>query len=110
MIISIQWQESYFSISPDPAIVIVGTPIEWVVNYFGAPMPGLLWTVYFDHGSPFTGKEFSTFTGGGHSAGHFLSAGPAFNSGFCKYGVKVQNQATGSVIGDDDPHLVVRQP
>lgn len=116
MKIEVIWYETYFKITPDPAVVRGGTLIEWGVAYTGNPIQQLDWTIYFENGSPFPGKAtfrlftfYNTTTIGVPFASHIgiINAGSATNPGDWKYGVRLQDNLNQTVLGDDDPHLIV---
>lgn len=99
-------------IDPDPAIVGVGTPIEWhFVLGGGPPRYNLRWEVYFDHTRAFPWRIRTLQTSPDQEEeGHIgvLYAGEAEKLGDHKYGVRVIQADSGENLGDDDPRLVVR--
>ena len=118
MKIRVEYDGHKWFISPDPAIVSIGTPIEWEFVTRGAPFPQMRWTVYFKL-SPFgiAGSRFSvtTFRTGPPSAPHGVinhqgTVGPVapVQAGDYKYGVKVEDPTTNQPLGDDDPRLIVQ--
>jgi hypothetical protein len=71
----------------------------------------MLWTVYFDHGTPFGGPRNRIFTTTSFFSGqHTGTTGTviAHDPGDYKYGVQVENPLNHVLLGDDDPRLIVR--
>jgi len=105
-------------ISPDPAILTIGSPVEWELFSDGLNLPQLRWTVYFDHGTPFPQGQhiFTAVTllaaipsrSSVIGMSHVGQLGPfvAVSSGDYKYGVRVE--AFNQIMADDDPFLIVR--
>ncbi|HWX42707.1 MAG TPA: hypothetical protein VN345_16260 [Blastocatellia bacterium] len=115
MRISIVFNSPGFSISPDPAFVTLGDSVEWDLSCSLADVPGLLWTVYLSHGSPFGHAQstFSTLTQRTQPRGIALRGvlGPevTVTDGDYKYGIRVADPNSLQVLGDDDPWLIVRR-
>jgi len=108
-------------ISPDPVKVKVGTAIRWVFNGPNCPYPRLRWTVYFHHGTPFgpwqtvwtidtnaTNQDGAFSEKEGDHKGATASPSPS-EPGEFKYSVKVENRDDHTILGDDDPKLIVWQ-
>lgn len=99
-------------VDPDPAVVKVGTPVQWhfVVSGIQAHTK-LRWEVYFDHTNPFTWTVRSLETSGDAEQADQVGVvfgGEAQKPGDHKYGVRVFHSDSGESLGDDDPRLVVR--
>jgi len=114
MVILVEFDGHKWSVSPDPAIVQIGTPIQWRFRTQGAPVSAIDWTVYFDQGSPFGKQSRVIVTSVGQivSGVHFnhtdtTSAVVANQAGDFKYGVRAEDARTGQQLGDDDPRLIV---
>lgn len=101
-------------IHPDPATVSVGENVAWELYYDardGQPADPLLWTVYFNTGSPFgewENRTVETKPGANPEYKGRIEGGPASSAGDYKYGVRLQNGRTKELLCDDDPRLIVR--
>jgi hypothetical protein len=104
-------------VHPDPARVTVGEPVEWVFLTSGTgTLDTLVWTVYFDHGSPFgiltnrfTVATLKTAIVLPQTTNHIGLVGAVYAAlpGDYKYGVRLQDPHSGAILGDDDPRLIV---
>jgi hypothetical protein len=83
---------------PSTTRVKVGTKVAWRLRADRE----LQWTVYFDHGTPFDSNVGEVIA---ESAD--LVLGTADRIGDYKYGVRVTDPQSNSVLGDDDPYLMV---
>ena len=105
---------------PDPVRVLVGEPIEWEFVTDISNEPRIAWTVYFQAGSPFRGLPRSLAAdsiqlrrpqpaGRILQATHVATTTPtvAAQPGDYKYSVRATSTLFGSVLADDDPHLLV---
>lgn len=98
-----QWK-----VLPDPAYVDVDSPITWVFRNDKPLHSKLVWTVYFEQGTPFgldqtefcveTKKRTKGVVGPLHTK----------ETGDFKYGVRVDDPVAKTTLGDDDPRLIVR--
>ena len=119
------FNQGQFFILPDPAIVRVGTKVEWELFSTESNISQIRWTIYFDHGSPFQPFLPKAFSGDTQRTGQQLP-GPfpgivhhgllgqalAISDGDYKYGVRTEipsNRPWGNptVLADDDPQLIV---
>jgi hypothetical protein len=99
-----------FRVSPNPAIVKRGTSITWRFRADNFSGPGILWTVYFDQGTPFAQSMFTTgsaISNGQHTGA--TTAKSADKPGDYKYGVRAQDSSTKNKLGDEDPILRVQE-
>src|SRR5947209_4021244 len=102
MKIRVALEERGFIVTPNPAMVLVGEPIEWeLVAVTG--VGSISWRIYFDHGTPFrpnrtefdVSTQFSAPQNVGSIQGvtHVGSIGPfpAQDDGDYKYGVRASD-------------------
>src|SRR5579871_46421 len=108
MEIKISFDAGKFHTSPDPAQVRQGESVTWrfVATKPDAPLE---WMLYFTHGSPFGGQSSVLFTetkfDGSHSG--ITEKLSADHPGDYKYGIRLVDSSKHSILGDDDPRLVV---
>ena len=100
-------------VEPDPAIVDRATPIEWALLFEDENLEAIRWEIYFRRSSPFKQKVWEQTTKladnpsrGGHKG--VISAGSADEPGEHKYGVRITNPRTMTMLSDDDPWIIVR--
>jgi hypothetical protein len=119
MEIWIEFNKGKWRVSPDPARIPRGTPLQWRFRGDGLNASHVLWTIYFAQGHPFTGVERR-----GISDGPFAFAAETFRlpdqrhvgtspvitadvPGQYKYGVRLENLDEDRELGDEDPLLIV---
>lgn len=112
MDIYVEYQNSNWSIKPDPATVKLGEKVTWLLSWPNSPKRLVRWTVYF---GPFRELDLQTTTGNPTSVGntnHSGVIGPfvAEDPGEYKYGISVMDAETDVDIDDEDPKLIVSQP
>lgn len=95
--VSVTYQNGKLEL-PSTTTVKVGTRVAWRLRADRE----LLWTVYFDHGTP-----FDTTVGEVIAESADLVLGTADRIGDYKYGVRVTDPQSNEVLGDDDPYLTV---
>lgn len=101
-----------WSIDPNVAQVRLGESVEWVLRAEGLQQsPLIVWTVYFDQGSPFGPvlSRFTTTTAEDSDQHHDGVTGPVFPGlpGDYKYGLRITDAATQKVVAEEDPWLHV---
>lgn len=110
MEIWVEFNGGRWHFSPDPATVARGTPVIWKFQTNTLPVQKILWTAYFDHGSPFGDQGNRFITNTVISAGQHVGTTGAMSAdepGDYKYGVRADDVLGGTTLGDDDPRLIV---
>jgi hypothetical protein len=135
MDITVTFQDGKWVTEPDPAIVLLGTRIRWIVRSPRSDFARLRWTIDFVKHSPFRSDQrltvVTTNTGLGEIRGniapflipalealglteealvnHVGTTKPvsADEPGSFKYDLHLQDEETEAGLGDDDPRLFV---
>jgi hypothetical protein len=98
-VVQVRFESGQLTVQPERAAVKVGGLVEWRVS----GSSNLTWTIYFDHGSPFSSAADDTTGTSGT-----ITLGPPLEPGDFKYGVRVSDPQTKATLADDDPWLIVR--
>lgn len=53
MEITVWFEDAKWLVQPNPAVVVVGTPITWILRSPRLTIPTCRWTIYFNGASPF---------------------------------------------------------
>jgi len=107
MNILVQYQNQKWSIDPDPAKVVLGEKVTWLLSWPNSPTRLVRWTIYF---GPFRELDLQTTTGSPTSVGNTNHAGVigpfvAEDPGEYKYGISVTD-ANKRSDGPGRPHAV----
>jgi hypothetical protein len=135
MDITITFLDGRWNTDPNPAIVLVGTKVRFVVRTKRSPIKNLEWTIDFKGRSPFKDNATWRITTKDSNLGsdnspqnrdlrgvlndpasrddieydHRGASAPSETTepGDYKYDLRVENAATGRTVGQEDPILIV---
>ncbi len=134
MDITVTFQNGKWVTDPNPAIVLVGTKIRWIIRAPKSEVQKLRWSILFRQGSPFSDQQFIVETrntelqSGDRQISrevkellddlavteevlfdHRGTTQPtdAKEAGNYKYDLRVENADTEEIVGEDDPFLFV---
>jgi hypothetical protein len=113
MTIVIVFNGSMFFIQPNPAVAHFGSSVDWLLYYDGYSAGRVRWTLRFGSGSPFQLATLSTTASPPPAnvprpSEGTIDAGLPISDGCYKYDVEIADEATGKVLGNDDPYLIIR--
>lgn len=108
--IEVEFLGGKISVNPDRASVKLGDYVVWLLAAHEARPYQVRWEIYFGHSTPFIGLAgpYSVIPTGQPGAPETVRSLPALNPGDHKYGIRVIETASGKLLQDDDPFLIVR--
>lgn len=104
--ISVRIRKGEIQVSPDPAIVDQGKPIEWRFSVERSVASGSI-ELYFSGATP-TGWNVETVRYSESTSSQPRIGAIAEDPGEYKYGIRATAEQTNEVVADDDPWLIVR--